>query len=103
MKRGNDEGGDAPVIGLVGWDYRAHGALSAKSAGTADRCHWHVEHTQHYIRHVAFQKDRSRIRHNPGAFATLLRFACTILRRNKTITFSQDRHVAAPQGLEPIP
>ena len=51
--------------------YLANCSLAAKRAGTAVRCHWHVENTLHYTRDVTFQEDRSRIRHNPGVFARL--------------------------------
>ena len=82
--------------------YLANCSLAAKRAGTAVRCHWHVENTLHYTRDVTFQEDRSRIRHNPGVFARLRSFAYNILRRNKTSTFSQDRYAAALQGLDPL-
>ena len=82
--------------------YVANSSLSAHSAATAIRGHWHIENKLHYTRDVTFQEDQSRIRHNPGIFARLRSFAYNILCRNRTSTFSQDRYAAALAGLDAL-
>jgi predicted transposase YbfD/YdcC len=82
--------------------YVANSRVSAHCAAAAIRGHWHIENTLHYTRDVTFQKDQSRIRHNPGIFARLRSFAYNILRRNATATFSQDRYAAALAGLDAL-
>ena len=82
--------------------YLAGSAVSASHSATAIRSHWHVENKLHYTRDVTFQKDQSRIRHNPGVFARIRSFGYNILRRNQTRTFSQDRYAAALAGLDAI-
>lgn len=82
--------------------YVANAPVSARTAATAIRCHWHVENSLHYTRDVTFQEDQSRIRHNPGVFARLRSFAYNILRRNQTSTFSQDRYAAALAGVNQL-
>ena len=80
----------------------ANSATSARQASTAIRGHWHIENTLHYTRDVTFREDHSRIRHNPGIFASLRSFAYNILQRNRTSTFSQDRYAAALGGLDAL-
>jgi hypothetical protein len=80
----------------------ANCATSARQAGTAIRGHWHIENTLHYTRDVTFREDHSRIRHNPGIFARMRSFAYTILQRNRTSTFSQERYAAALGGLDAL-
>ncbi len=53
--------------------------LSAAVAPAA-RAHWSIENRLHYVRDVAFSEDASRIRHNPGLFALLRRFALNLRR-----------------------
>jgi hypothetical protein len=74
--------------------------LTAARAADAIRAHWAIETTSHYIRDVTFAEDRSRIRTNPGVFARIRRFGCTILKANRTDTTSQDRYRAALAGIE---
>jgi hypothetical protein len=63
--------------------------------GIAIRSHWHIENSLHYTRDITFQEVQSRIRCNPGIFARMRSFGYNSLRRNLTITFSQDRYAAA--------
>jgi len=67
---------------LAGFD------ASASQAGSAIRNHWRIENSLHYTCDVTFQEDQSRIRCNPGIFASIRSFAYNILRRNQSTTFN---------------
>lgn len=54
--------------------------VSSELYAQAVRGHGSIENRQHYVRDVTLGEDRSRIRHNPGLFARLRRFALNILR-----------------------
>jgi hypothetical protein len=49
---------------------------------------------------VTFQEDQSRIRHKPGIFARS--FAYSILCRNASSTFGQDRYAALSPGRDAL-
>ena len=82
--------------------YVVNSPISAHSAATAIRRHWHIENKLHYTRDVTFQEDQSRIRYKPGIFTRLRSFAYNILRCNRTSTFSQDRYAAALAGIDAL-
>jgi predicted transposase YbfD/YdcC len=44
------------------------------------RNHWGIENSNHHVRDVTLEEDKSRIRKNPGAMAILRSFALNILR-----------------------
>lgn len=46
------------------------------------RSHWKIENSNHYVKDVTFNEDKSRIRRNPMIFAILRSFALNILRIN---------------------
>jgi len=56
--------------------------LRAEEFGVGIRGHWFIENGDHYVRDVAMQEDRCRIRTNPHVFARLRSFALNILRAN---------------------
>jgi predicted transposase YbfD/YdcC len=56
--------------------------VRARKAAEAIRGHWGVENKNHHVRDVAMREDASRIRTNPGIFATARSFALNILRAN---------------------
>lgn len=62
--------------------YASDGAPTggAPSYAQAIRGHGSIENRQPYVRDVSLGEDRSRIRHNPGVFARVRRFALNILR-----------------------
>ena len=47
------------------------------------RSHWEIENTDHYVRDVALNEDKSKIRINPEICATLRSFAFNILSKLK--------------------
>lgn len=56
--------------------------LSAEPAARAIRAHWGIENRLPDVRDVSWGEDASRIRRNPGIFATLRSFALNLLRFN---------------------
>jgi hypothetical protein len=48
-----------------------------------------THHRNHYVRDVAFDEDRSRIRDNPGIMARARSFALNILRKNRITNVAQ--------------
>ncbi len=54
------------------------------------RGHWGIENRNHYVRDVALQEDKSRIRVNPGIFAILRSFALNIMRINNVKNISAE-------------
>jgi predicted transposase YbfD/YdcC len=46
------------------------------------RNHWKIENSNHYVKDVTMNEDKSRIRKNPMIFAILRSFALNILRTN---------------------
>ena len=67
-----------------------------------NREHWCIENKLHYVRDVAYDEDRCRIRQKSGPriMATLRNVAIGILRLRKHTNISQaNRHYAAKQNL----
>lgn len=56
--------------------------LNAKEFCVAIRNHWGIENSNHYVRDVSMNEDKSRIRINPDIFARLRSFALNIMRSN---------------------
>ena len=56
------------------------------------RNHWRIENTNHYVRDVSMDEDKSRIRVNPNIFATLRSFALNIMRANQVKNVSAERY-----------
>lgn len=56
--------------------------LPARIFAKAIRGHWWIENKNHYVRDVAMNEDKSRIRINPDRFSTMRSFALNILRAN---------------------
>ena len=56
--------------------------FTAKDFLDFSRKHWGIENSNHYVRDVTFQEDKSRIRKNPFNMAILRSFALNILRHN---------------------
>ncbi|VAX37316.1 hypothetical protein MNBD_UNCLBAC01-53, partial [hydrothermal vent metagenome] len=48
----------------------------------AIRNHWSIENSNHYVRDVSMNEDKSRIRINSDIFARLRSFALNIMRSN---------------------
>ncbi|MCK5491576.1 MAG: transposase [Candidatus Omnitrophica bacterium] len=56
--------------------------LSAKEFCVAIRNHWGIENSNHYVRDVSMNEDKSRVRINADIFARLRSFALNIMRSN---------------------
>jgi len=82
--------------------YLSSRPINADQAGQAIRDHWRVENSNHHLRDVTRDEDRSRIRTNPGIFARLRSFAANILRFNQKRSISQDRYANALGGISHI-
>jgi len=52
--------------------YACSSPVTADKAADAIRGHWGIENRNHYVRDVAMLEDASRIRKNPGIFASVL-------------------------------
>jgi predicted transposase YbfD/YdcC len=63
--------------------------LPAKTWAAIIRGHWGIENRNHYVRDVACEEDKSRIRDNPGIMARARSFALNILRYNGTTNVAQ--------------
>lgn len=63
--------------------------LAATEWAAAIRGHWGIENRNHYVRDVALDEDRSRIRHNPGIMARTRSFALNIMRKNGITNVAQ--------------
>ena len=63
--------------------------LPATAWAAAIRGHWGIENRNHYVRDVAFDEDRSRIRNNPGIMARARSFALNIMRKNGITNVNQ--------------
>ena len=64
--------------------YSTTGIYSAKELNKIIRSHWSIENCNHYVRDVALEEDKSRIRKNSGIMARIRSFALNILRfKNK--------------------
>ncbi len=57
--------------------------LSAEEFCKAIRNHWGIENRNRYVKDVAVNEDKSRIRENPHIFARLKSLALNILRADK--------------------
>lgn len=57
--------------------------LKAKDFNSAIRSHWEIENSNHYVRDVSLNEDKSRIRVNPDRFIRLKNLALNIMRKNK--------------------
>jgi len=64
--------------------------LTAKESAKAVRQHWGIENRNHYVRDVAMNEDKSRIRVNADRFVRLRSFALNILRANEVENISQE-------------
>ncbi|MDG2002321.1 MAG: ISAs1 family transposase [Novosphingobium sp.] len=82
--------------------YLSNKSIDAELAGKAIRDHWRIENSNHHLRDVTLDEDRSRIRTNPGIFARLRSFAANILRFNQKRSIRQDRYANALGGLSHI-
>jgi len=82
--------------------YLSSRPINADQAGQAIRDHWRIENSNHHLRDVTLDEDRSRIRTNPGIFARLRSFAANILRVNQKRSISQDRYANALGGISHI-
>ena len=67
-------------------------SLRAAEFCDAIRNHWGIENTNHYVRDVSMDEDKSRIRINPNVFAELRSFALNILRANQVKNVSSERY-----------
>ena len=76
--------------------------LPAAVCAQAIREHWGIENRSHYVRDVTFAEDASRIRCNPGIFASLRSFAVNILRFNNVSNVSNARCRIAFGGIDAI-
>lgn len=56
--------------------------INAKKANEFIRNHWRVENVDHYVRDVAMQEDKSRVRLNPENLSKLRSLALNLLRLN---------------------
>jgi len=72
--------------------YVANTPISAARAAQAIRAHWAIETTSHYCRDVTISENRTRIRSNPGVFASRRSFAFNILMANRSQTLHQYRY-----------
>ena len=57
--------------------------LRADTVVNCIRSHWGIENKLHHVLDRSLEEDASRIRKNPGIFATLRQFYCNILICNK--------------------
>jgi len=64
--------------------------LTAKESAKAVRQHWGIENRNHYVRDVAMNEDKSRIRINADRFVILRSFSLNIMRANKVKNISQE-------------
>ena len=64
--------------------------LSAEEFCKGIRGHWGIENSNHYVRDVSMNEDRSRIRDNPHIFSRLRSFALNIMRANKVKNVAQE-------------
>jgi predicted transposase YbfD/YdcC len=67
-------------------------SLRAEEFCDTIRNHWGIENTNHYVRDVSMDEDKSRIRVNPNIFAKLRSFALNILRANHVKNVSAERY-----------
>lgn len=56
---------------------------TAPRFATTIRKHWGTENSNHYVKDVSLDEDKSRIRDNPSIFAKLRSFALNVMRANK--------------------
>lgn len=75
--------------GEVSYYISSEQGLPAKTWATIIRGHWGIENSNHYVRDVSCDEDRSRIRDNPGIMARARSFALNILRHNGTKNIAQ--------------
>jgi predicted transposase YbfD/YdcC len=75
--------------GEVAYYLSSAAALPATVWAAIIRGHWGIENRNHYVRDVAFDEDRSRIRDNPGIMARARSFALNILRKNRITNVAQ--------------
>ena len=68
----------------IGYYISTTGIYNAKELNKIIRSHWSIENCNHYVRDVALEEDKSRIRKNSGIMARIRSFALNILRfKNK--------------------
>ena len=73
---------------------------SAKDYNKIIRNHWSIENSNHYVRDVSLNEDKSRIRKNPINMAKIRSFALNIMRNNKVTNISQELYRNALGGIE---
>ena len=66
------------------------------------RNHWSIENSNHYVRDVAFEEDKSRIRSKAFNVARIRSFALNIMRFNKVTNIKNERYKCSldPGSLE---
>jgi len=67
-------------------------SFSAKSFCEAIRSHWSIENSNHYVRDVDFEEDKSRIRVNPFNMFCLRSFSLNIMRYNDVSNIKNERY-----------
>ena len=66
--------------------------LTAKDFLDSTRKHWGIENSNHYVRDVTFQEDKSRIRKNPLNMAIVSSFTLNVLRHNGAKSIQNERY-----------
>ena len=77
-------------------------ALGAEDYLSCVRSHWSIENSNHYVRDVAFEEDKSRIRRKAFNIARIRSFALNIMRHNeiKNIKYERYKRSIDPGALE---
>jgi len=57
--------------------------LSAKDSLHVIRSHWGIENSNHHVRDVSLEEDKSRIRKNPNIMVKIRSFALNLMKANK--------------------
>lgn len=70
--------------------YISTAVLSAEEFCRGIRGHWGIENSDHHVRDVSMNEDRSRIRDNPHIFSRLRSFALNIMRANGVKNAAQE-------------
>jgi len=68
--------------GEVAYYVSSAAGFPATEWAAAIRGHWGIENSNHYVRDVSCDEDKSRIRDNPGIMARARSFALNIMRKN---------------------
>ena len=70
--------------------YVSSKVLSAEDFCKGIRGHWQIENSNHHVRDVSMNEDRSRIRKNPHIFSKIRSFALNIMRADKVQNIAQE-------------